>query len=120
MLSQRNGRKTASPSIQYICFLTQSRFYISSHSLAANMQVSLLQFHAFFTLFSLYETLFLSNSIHYSFYAPGHRSVPKESKGSYGKYIHMHIWYSWQISIKCKCHSEEDGWTEGRKEGRNI
>lgn len=61
-----------------------------------------------FTLFPLYETIsfFLSISIHYSFYAPHHRSVlPKESKGSYGKYTYMYLWYLWQINMHCKYHT---------------
>lgn len=96
----------SSPSIQSLCFLTGSRIYISLHPSTANMQVPLLQTHAFFHCSPcMKHPSFFIHQYHYSFYAPGHRSVPKESKGSYGKYIHMYIWYSWWINIDCKYHT---------------
>lgn len=71
------------------------------------MQIPLLQTHAFFhTVLLVWNTLpFLSITVHYSLYAPGHRTVLKESKGSYGRYIHVYLWYSWQTTIGCKYHT---------------
>lgn len=106
--SQSNGSEMPPPSTRSLCFLTGSRFYNFSHSCTANMQVPLLPSRACFHTVPLVwnNLLFLSISIHYSFYVPHHRSVlPKESKGSYGKYTYMYLWYLWQINMHCKYHT---------------
>lgn len=107
--SQSNGSEMPPPSTRSLCFLTGSRFHNSSHSCTCQEHagsppsVPCLLSHC--SPCTKQSPFFYPSVSNYSFYAPHHRSVPKESKGSYGKYTYMYLWYPWQINMLCKYHT---------------